>query len=582
MILQALVEFYESMAARGEMPPFGWMQVPVSYILDIDRDGNLIQANHTMSEVTMGKKTVFKPVPRMCPAQVSRTVGVDSNFLCDHSGYILGVDSKGKPKRTKECFDCCRELHHAILDGVDSDVARAILAFFDRWDPEAAKEHPALKDRFDDVISGVNLLFRCDGCLASDDPAVAEAWDRYYGDSGEDMGYCLVTGQYGAVERTHPQIRGVVGAQSSGAALVSFNAPAFTSYGKEQNLNAPTGKYASFAYSSALNYLIKDVDRRVRIGETTVLFWMNGENTAGEQLVGFAFDDDPPANYTKDELWEKIKALAEGRPVELDGTRLDPERPFYILGLSPNAARLSVRFFYRNTFGAFLKNVWAHQERLRIVRPSYDPYDTVPVWKLLDETVNQKSKDKSPSPHMAGDVLRAILTDTPYPATLLNGVNLRIRAEREITRGRAAIIKAYYLKNTHPDVPKEVLTMSLNRDSNNVPYCLGRLFAVLEKLQNDANGASTVKDHYFVSAAATPASIFTILLRLSKSHLKKLKGSDKDWLVPYYEKMIREIMDKFGEALPARLTLAEQGSFQLGYYHQNIALYQKKEDQENV
>ena len=581
MILQALVEFYESMAARGEMPPVGWMQVPVSYILDIDRDGNLLGARHTMADVTVGKRTVSKPVPRRCPAQVSRTVGVESNFLCDHSGYLLGVDSKGKAKRTKECFDACRELHHTILDHVDSDTARAILAFFDNWNPENAKDHPALKDAYDDITSGCNLLFRYEGRFSSEDRAIAGAWDAYYGSNGEDEGYCLVTGRYGVVERTHPQIRGFVCAQSSGAALVSFNAPAFTSYGKEQNLNAPTGKYASFAYTSALNYLIKDPDRHIRVGDTTVLFWMNGKDTAGEQLVGFAFDDDPPANYTKDELWEKIKSLSEGRPVEFDGTRLDPGCPFYILGLSPNAARLSVRFFYQNTFGAFLKNVWAHQERLRIARPVYDDYETIPVWKMLDETVNQKSKDKSPVPNMAGDVLRSVLTDTPYPATLLNGVILRIRAEREITRGRAAIIKAFYLKNTHPQVPKEVLTMSLNRESNNVPYCLGRLFAVLEKLQKEANGASTVKDHYFVSAASTPASIFTILLRLSKSHLKKLR-SDRGGLARNLEDQIREIMDKFGESLPARLTLAEQGSFQLGYYHQNIALYQKKEDQENV
>ena len=581
MILQALVEFYESMAARGEMPPVGWMQVPVSYILDIDREGKLLGARHTLADVTVGKKTVSKPVPRMCPAQVSRTVGVESNFLCDHSGYLLGVDRKGKPKRTQECFDACRKLHHTILDHADSDTARAILAFFDGWNPEKAKDHPALKDTYDDIISGGNLLFRYEGKIVSDDRAIAEAWDQYYNDNGEDKGYCLVTGCYGIVEKTHPQIRGFVGAQSSGAALVSFNAPAFTSYGKEQNLNAPTGKYASFAYTSALNYLIKDPDRHIRVGETTVLFWMNGDDTAGEQLVGFAFDDDPPANYTKEELWEKIESLAEGIPVEFDGTRLDPGCPFYILGLSPNAARLSVRFFYQNTFGAFLKNVWAHQERLRIVRPVYDDYETLPVWKMLDETVNKKSKDKAPVPHMAGDVLRSILTDTPYPATLLNGVILRIRAEREVTRGRAAIIKAFYLKNTHPQVPKEVLTMSLNRESTNVPYCLGRLFAVLEKLQKEANGASTVKDHYFVSAAATPASIFTILLRLSKSHLKKLR-SDRGWLARDLEDQIRDIMDKFGETLPARLTLAEQGSFQLGYYHQNIALYQKKEDQENV
>ena len=180
MILQALVEFYESMAARGEMPPFGWMQVPVSYLLCINTEGELTQVIHTTHDVDMGKKKVTKPVPRMCPAQVSRTVGVESNFLCDHSGYLLGVDNKGKPKRSRECFDACRELHHAILDGVDSEAARAVLAFLDKWDPETAKEHPALKDQFEDVISEGNLLFYCEDCLASEDPAIAEAWYAYY------------------------------------------------------------------------------------------------------------------------------------------------------------------------------------------------------------------------------------------------------------------------------------------------------------------------------------------------------------------------------------------------------------------
>ena len=565
MILQALVEFYESMAARGEMPPFGWEDMKVDYLLNIDEHGNLVLIQATTAK--------FR-----CPLHMGRSgKKPPSYFICDRVDYILGIGED--ELKSVENFERCREFHRKILFGVDSAAARILLSFFDSWDPKTAKEHPALKEHLEDIISGGNLLFYCDGCLASEDPAIAEAWNRYYTGGGKDEGYCLVTGKFGAVERTHPQIRGVVGAQSSGAAIVSFNEPAFTSYGKEQNLNAPTGKYASFAYTSALNYLVKDADRHIRVGDTTVLFWMNEVNAFGEQLAGFAFDDDPPANYTKDELWDKIKKLAKGLPAEFNGERLDPEAPFYILGISPNAARLSVRFFYRNTFGYFLKNVWEHQERLNIERPSYDDFETIPIWKLLSETVNEKSKDKSPSPNMAGDVLRSVLTNTPYPATLMNGVTLRIRAEREITRGRAAIIKAYYLKNTHPQVPKEVLTMSLNRESGNVPYCLGRLFAVLEKLQNDANGASTVKDHYFISAAATPASIFTILLRLSKSHLKKLGGSDKEWLVPYYEKLIREIMGKFGEALPTRLTLAEQGSFQLGYYHQNIALYQKKEDQ---
>jgi len=579
MILQALVEFYESMANAGKLSKFGWSQIPVSYLLCLDNEGNIVNVIHSIKEVEIqsGKKIKkeMQPVPYLCPTQVSRSAGIAPNFLCDHSGYILGVDNKGKPQRSLECFNSCRQLHQKILSEVDSEAARALLSFFEKWNPEEASANSALSEYFDDMISGCMLTFEYNGINISEEPLIADAWNNYYSTSGDDVGICLVTGKTGNIEKTHPQIRGVYGAQSSGAALVSFNAPAFCSYGKEQNLNAPTGRYAAFAYTTALSHLVHDRERNFRIGDTTVLFWLTGENTAAEQMIRFAFDDAPPPNYTKDELREKLKSLVNGQPVEFDGSRVDPHHNFYVLGISPNAARLSVRFFHRNTYGNFLKHILTHHERMEIERPLYDEYETVPVWKMLSETVNPNSKDKSPSPNMAGDVLRAIFNDTPYPTTLLNAINLRIRADKEITRGRAATIKAYYLKNRHKDVPKEVLTMSLNPESNNVPYCLGRLFAILEKLQADANGASTVKDHYFISAAATPATIFPILNKLSRSHLKKL-SSEKPGLAKDYSIKLSEIMEKFDEALPARLTLAEQGSFQLGYYHQNNALYTKK------
>ena len=229
-----------------------------------------------------------------------------------------------------------------------------------------------------------------------------------------------------------------------------------------------------------------------------------------------------------------VKQLCQGQPVQYREDRLDPNMDFFVLGLSPNAARLSVRFFLRNTFGGFLRNVQAHQDRLEIVRPAYDKFETLPLWKLLSETVNQNSRDKSPAPDLAGEVLRAILNDTLYPATLLNGVTLRIRAEHEITRGRAAIIKAYYqklaetMKHENPDIPEEVLQVSLNENSFNIPYTLGRLFSVLEAIQAAANPGinATIKDKYFNSAAATPAVIFPILINLAQKHLKKLRGSN--------------------------------------------------------
>ncbi|MGN1347288.1 MAG: type I-C CRISPR-associated protein Cas8c/Csd1 [Eubacteriales bacterium] len=583
MILQALVRHYEDLAAKKKIASPGWSMQKVSYALHLDDNGEILQAIPLKQEVIKGKKTVQAPQECKVPSPVKRTVDKTANFLCDHSGYLLGVDTKGKPERTADCYRACRELHETILDSVDTPAAKAVLAFFKNWIPEKASENPALTDVWEDLISGGNLIFYYNMLPVHEDPEIRQAWQTHYQSDGDgpDMP-CLVTGKTGPAEAIHPSIKGVMGAQSSGAALVSFNAPAFCSYGKEQNLNAPTSKYAAFAYTSALNYLIADTEHTVRIGDTTVLFWAEGAEPAYQGLFGGMFNG-TPQQYSEADLREKTRKLLHGEPVEYDETLLSPNRTFYILGISPNAARLSVRFFLKNTFGAFLEKIKNHHDRLEIARTAHDSFDTIPLWRMLQETVNLNSRDKSPSPNMAGAVLQSVLTDTRYPATLLNGVTLRIRADHEINRERAAIIKAYYLKNKHEEVPEEVLTVSLNRETDYVPYCLGRLFAVYEKIQSAANPGlnSTIKDKYFSSASATPAVIFPTLDNLSKNHLKKLRRDHPGFAVNL-EKQLLEIADKLPIQYPARMTLAQQGSFQLGYYHQVTTFYTKKqEDIEN-
>ena len=587
MILQALVRHYEDLLKRNSVSPPGWCEMGISYALYIDDAGNLTHVSSVKTEQLRGKKTVLVPQKMRVPAAVKKTSGVSSNFLYENSGYILGIDSSKKTKqteayfteRTKECFTTCKNLHCELLKNVDSPAAQALVAFFEKWDLESASSHPAILPELEEIISGGKLVFRYQGKYLHEDEVIAKKWQEHYLAAGENpQGVCLVTGECAPIESIHPSIMGIQGAQSSGAALVSFNAPAYCSYGKEQNFNAPTSQYAAFAYTSALNHLIADHEHTASIGDTTVLFWAEGAEPAYQGIVcGTFFGKATP--YTEEELWQKVSALVKGETVNLDETNLDPNRPFYILGIAPNAARLSIRFFYQNTFGQILKNVKAHQDRLEIIRPAYDKYPTLPLWRLLQETVNMNSQDKKPEPHMAGDLLRAILTDTRYPATLLNGVILRMRAEQEITRGRAAILKAYYLKNTHPDVPKEVLTVALNSESTNIPYCLGRLFSVYESIQEAANPGinATIKDKYFNSAASTPTVIFPILDNLSKKHLKKIRSSNPG-LAVYYEKQVAELVNKLDTSYPNRLTLPQQGSFQLGYYHQNIARYQKKEE----
>ena len=567
MILQALVDYYETLSASGKIARPGWGPVKTSLAS---------QVILLKEEVEKGEKKVLVPKIFDLPAQVKRTVGVAANFLYDNSRYIFGFDDNGKPMRSLECFASCKALHEKVLDGVGSSAAKAVLVFFQNWKPEKAWEHPALQDYMDELLAGGNLIFRYDGQFVHEDPAIRQAWQEYYDQIGDgpDM-VCLVTGNTGSVENIHPSVKGVQGAQSSGAALVSFNAPAFCSYGKEQNLNAPTSKYAAFAYTSALNYLIASPEYSSRVGDTTVLFWAKNGNPEYSSIFNWGiFGGTAP--YNERELHTMIQDLCKGQAVTYEETLLDPDMDFYILGLAPNAARLSVRFFLHNHFGSILQNMQAHYDRLEIVKPSFEKIETLPVWKLLSETVNQNSREKEPVPELAGQILRAILNNTRYPATLLNGVTIRIRAERKITWGRAAILKAYYLQNTHLDVPKEVLTVSLNPKSKNSYYTLGRLFSVLEAVQSAANPGinATIKDRYFNSASATPSIVFPTLLNLSEKHRKKLTVGQRI----YYEKQITELLAIIGESFPPRLNLPQQGSFQLGYYHQTHERYQKKEE----
>lgn len=574
MILQALTKLYEDLADQGKIARPGWSPAKISYALCIDENGQLEQVIPLLVEEASGKKTVLRPQVFELPAAVKRSSGVASNFLWDNAGYLLGVDNKGKPERSRLCFEACRALHHQILDGVDCPTANCILRFLDGWQPEAAAAHPALSGCFDEVTGGANLLFRVCGKFAQQEPALCQAWQAHYDEGGGVLMQCLVTGRVDEIAPIHPSISGVRNAQSSGAALVSFNAPAFCSYGQEQNLNAPVSKYAAFAYTAALNYLLADRENVHLIGDTTVVCWAEGAEPL-HQAFAFAalFGDAPPQGLTDNDLRAALKRLAMGQPCA--GLPLDPNRPFYILGLAPNAARLSVRFFLRDSYGALMRNVNGHHDRMEIVRPVFDMHETLPLWLLLRETVNLNTRDKSPSPIMAGATAKAIFSGTSYPASLLQAVMLRIRAERHITRGRAAILKAYYLRNPHPHCPEEVLTVSLNEESTNIPYTLGRLLSVYEAVQERANPGinATIKDRFFNAAASTPANIFPIMNNLCQKHLRKLDAG----LRIFYDKQIGALNDALGEGYPLRLSLPEQGSFNLGYYHQTQKRFEKKE-----
>ena len=588
MILQALTRYYEDLLQRGEIAAPGWSPAQISFALCLDKDGQVTQVIPTMEAVTMGKKTVLRPQSMILPSAVKKTSNAHllSNFLWEDSSHFLGIDQKGNIKRSMIAFSTAASLHHTVLDGVDSPAAKAILAFFDTWQPEKAMEHPALSGQYEAVPAGGTLLFRVDGHYVHEDATIREVWQRYRDGADEDAVrmQCLVTGCEDEITATHPAIKGVRDAQSSGAALVSFNAPAFCSYGREQNYNAPVGKYAAFAYTAALNHLLAKRDNVQVIGDTTIVCWAEGAEPVYQDVFMSFMSDKMPSTISDNDLRAALKNLAKGRPCEELG--VDPNRTFYILGLAPNAARLSVRFFLRDSFGRLMRNVNDHYERLEIVKPAYAKPGVLSLWALLRETVRDPKK-QVPSPAMAGATARAVFSGGLYPASLLEAVMLRIRAERDVTWGRAAIIKAY-LKRKYADridaehhYISEVTGMKLNDACNYMPYVLGRLFRVMEEIQlasADWSLNRSIKDSYFNAAASTPKSAFSKLFPLNEYHAKKLLR-DKPGLGRKLNEEKGALSARITESIPARFTQEESNCFYLGYYHQQ---YTKKEERKNV
>lgn len=588
MILQALVDYYEALAAQGRVAKPGWGIAKISYALNLDKQGRLLNLISLKLTKQKGKKAVEVPQNILLPEATKRTAGVAAQFLWDNAKYVLGLDASGKAERSKQCFDAMAQKCQEILAAAVGEKAAALKAFFAGWQPEAAHENALLQPYMEDLLSSANLMFKVEGESVEQDEEIRKAWDAYKSQQASDtaQGICLVTGKKAPVARLHPNIKGLYGAQSSGAALVAFNALAYESYEHKQGDNAPVSEYAAFAYTTALNTLLASERNYLRIGEMTVVFWAEGADEDNEDVFGDIFSSENKIIEDAD-LQGFFEKVSQGQAFSVKDYLVKPENKFYILGLSPNAARISVRFFFADTFGDFIRNYEQYFREFEIIKPSFDNRVNVPLWQILQETANKNSKDKAASPLLAGAVLRSILSGIKYPEALYQNTILRTKADQDnpdknitkISRIKAAIIKACLLRNYKNN--EEVVTVALNEECKKVPYVLGRLFAVLEDLQEKANPGinSTIKDRYFNSACATPSVTFPLLTKLANTHLKKI--SAQKGTVIYFEKLIGELMNKLeveNNAMPARLSLPEQGEFVLGYYHQVQKRFEKKEE----
>ena len=579
MILQALVDYYERSDA---LPREGWIRRPVDYELVLDTGGNCI-AFKALGEIRKGKTVAEE---RLVPAIGKQAMkhtnsGKDANLLWDNASFVFGTGNKGATKLASFI-----ETLQSWLGELDDPGVKAVHLFCTQLEanPEAAS---ALIERFghseDFEKRDPVLAFQLQGDLEDihHRPSVRLAYqdvliERYA--SGGVRGNCLVTGKTNVpIALNETVIKNVWGGQPAGCNIVSFNARAFESYGKteRQGENAPVSRAAAFAYTTALNHLLrKDSPQRMQVGDASTVFWAERQ-APYETIFGDIFQDNPDAST------DKVEALLNAVHSGHWGP-MDKDLRYHVLGLAPNAARISIRFYHCVTLQALGQRIAQHFDDLALVRgPNDARYPS--LFRLLTAVALQNKADNIP-PNLGGAVVDAILAgpNVPYPSLWLNAAVGRCRAEQTVNYLRAAAIKACLNRQqrhaalSSPSLApeKEFLPM-LDLSNTNPAYRLGRLFAVLEKIQEEASPGlnATIRDRYYGAASSTPVAVFTTLLRLKNAHLKKLPGGR----VASFEKLMGEVLGPVTD-FPKHLPLPDQGRFALGYYHQRQDFFTKKTD----
>lgn len=578
MILQRLCEYYDRIAVdpQVEIAQQGFAPQKVSFEVVIDHDGSLSAINDIRD--TDGKK----PSPRMMQLPFEgRTSGIKAMFLWDKAEYMLGyvpkevredppnesdsdrVKREKKINRIADCFLACKSLHLDFASSIDEPLYQFLCRFFANWTPGSLTT--GQMQLLDEVGTGFGV-FRVNQHqrYLHELVAIKSFWgSRAAITSGDSVaGACLVTGTATPLARLHPVIKGVRDAQSSGASIVSFNNPAFASFGKSQSYNSPVSQAVAFKYTTALNHLLdRNNHRKLQVGDATCVFWADQNDGFMEDIFGFGLD---PASVEDEqraaEIGRSLRQAVDGHAV-----LSDPGVGFHVLGLSPNASRLSIRFWISGTAIELIGRVAEHQARMEIVKSGQDS-DWIPLWMILVQTAREP---KEVAPLLGGALLRSILTGGPYPRSLLAAIIRRVRAEQDIRHVKAATIKAI-LNHNHA---REISPM-LDIHRPECAYQLGRLFASLQRAQEDALPGlnATVKDRYFGAASSTPSSVFPRLIRMNQHHISKLEGGKK----VVAEKRIQEILGRI-DSFPAHLGLVDQGLFAIGYYHQRQDFFTKKD-----
>ncbi|MDQ8187499.1 type I-C CRISPR-associated protein Cas8c/Csd1 [Pelagicoccus sp. SDUM812002] len=588
MILQSLYELYGRLAddPAFEISEPGFSPQKISFKIWLHPSGELHDILDARKPNEKGKMLPDR-IQVLGESKPSGS-GINPCFLWDNQTYLLGRTPDGKDASFAQLrFEGFREKHLAAEEEINSESFGAVCRFLEKWSAERLSGFQILNE----VGTGFGVFQMVGATRPVHESEDIKRWWRENLPSNEaaDMGQCLLTGESAPIARLHPKIKGIAGAQSAGASLVSFNDAAYESYGKTQSYNSPVGEDAAFRYGTALNAMLngpKSHKHRMRIGDTTCVFWTDRESLVEDIFAEFASDGSHAVEQVQDpqvrqKLEVFLKALRQGREADAELDSSPDATRFYLLGLAPNAARLSVRFFYQSSLSELLSNLRAHRRDLEIIREFESPVgkrradsDFPAYWEFLRETVRQGD---DPSPLLGGAMLRSILEATPYPESLFTAILRRVHIERSVNYIKAAAIKSVLVRNH-----KKSIHIMLDQENKESSYLLGRLFAILEKIQEEGHreqtGRSldkTIRETYFSTACSTPAAVFSRIEQLSTHHRRHLNPGRK----VQFDRMIADVKwpQEPSVGIKKSHNLEEQGLFILGYYHQRRSLFSKVE-----
>lgn len=591
MLIKGLCDYYDILREKGEVLPDGYSTVQVKYKVSLTEDGKIGDIVSCQEEVPgPGKKPKLVPKDMVMPKRTEKP-GIDANIIEHRPLYIFGLNLNNEGFTTEDNTNKAKKSHQdfvtknlEFIEGIDSPVVNAYRKFIENWKPEAETENQYLLD-LGKNYSNSGFAFFLSGepdKLLHEDLKIKEKWEKYHGAKGSGdekqyMAQCAITGEEAPIARIHGKIKGVSGGLATGNVLISYKNPSENSYGNEQSYNSNISQEAMRKYTEALNYLLKGREHKITIDDITVIFWaMSKDDGYEDNVMAMLMGQPEGQNGIKTE--EMIKdLLSRGsqlgiteREVEDKFDNIDENVDFYIAGLKPNSSRLSVKFIFRKRYGDILMNIARFQGEIQVK----EPLKVVPLYWIKGEMVSPKSSNEKVNPDLMTKLFEAVMYHSRFPAALLETLVRRVKTDRYINDTRAGLIKAYLNRNE-----KEEIKLALDKENRDQAYLCGRLFAVLEWLQKRALGDlnTTIKDKYFASAAAKPATVFPKLLTLAQAHIKKLDGEGNK---VYYNKLIGQIINDINDEFPTTLSLVDQGKFIIGYYQQNQDFFVKKEDRE--